>query len=232
MIFGEAWKKAVQKGAFEMGMSFPDNALELMAVHAKELSEWNRRINLTTITDPMEMAEKHYLDSLAAMPLLREIFKSENCRGVSLLDVGSGGGFPGIPLKISLSGLSVTMVDKVAKKVSFLKHAVRIMGLENTSASHSRIEIGEGGDFTGSFDVVACRAFSDIWDFAARALPCLKDGGRLIAYKGKLVDVEIDRFEKSLEKTPLNVVIEKTTYHTLPFTQSKRAIVVLKKDTQ
>ena len=103
-----------------------------MEVYAQTLLTWNRKINLTAITDPLQIAEKHFIDSVAACSSVR------NCQ--TLMDLGSGGGFPGIVLKIMMPDLKIQLVDSVLKKINFLKHVIRTLRLEKIDAIHARAE--------------------------------------------------------------------------------------------
>lgn len=142
-----------------------------------ELLRWNRSINLTAITDPDEAVVKHLVDSLTLLPYLRG---DEN-----LLDMGSGGGLPGLPLKIVMPGISLTSVDAVAKKISFQKHIIRSFALSGAVARHGRLEeLGKDAALAGHFDVVVARAFASLSDCLRFARPFLRSGGRLIAMKG------------------------------------------------
>ena len=171
------WKKVIRDGAAQLGMDVSDEQAGFFGVHARELLNWNQRINLTAVTDPLEVAVKHYVDSIAAVPFIKP--------NASLLDAGSGGGFPGMPLKIMLPQLNVTLLEVRRKRVSFLKHALRTMGIADVSVCGERLETAtEYLASEGGFDVVVSRAFSNLKVFAVNALPVLKPGGRLLAYKG------------------------------------------------
>ena len=160
-----------------LGLAVTVSQAQVMGEHALELLQWNRVTNLTTITDPLDVALKHYVDALAAAPWIGDRAR--------VLDAGSGGGFPGIPLAILRSDLSVTLVDSVRKKVSFLKHAIRTLGLSGIDAVHGRLEdLCLLPEYRGKFDRVVCRAFSSLEDFANLALPFLAPGGCLLAMKG------------------------------------------------
>jgi 16S rRNA (guanine527-N7)-methyltransferase len=179
------WQRTVIEGAAALAIEVTDEQVRAMGAHARLLLEWNRTTNLTAITDPMEVAVKHYVDSLAAALWIDE--------GVRILDAGSGGGFPGIPLKILCPDFSVTLVDSVRKKVSFLKHAIRTIGLEGIDAVHGRLEaIGEAPRYRGAFDMVVCRAFSSLETFAERTADFLAPGGSLLALKGPQTDHPLD----------------------------------------
>lgn len=180
-IDSSQWRRAVIEGAAALVIEVTDDQARAMNSHARLLLEWNRTTNLTAITDPMEVAVKHYVDSLAAVLWIGE--------GVRILDAGSGGGFPGIPLNILRPELSVTLVDSVRKKVSFLKHAIRTIGLEGIEAVHGRLEaLGESPRYRGTFDIVVCRAFSSLETFAERTADFLAPGGSLLALKGPQTD--------------------------------------------
>jgi 16S rRNA (guanine527-N7)-methyltransferase len=171
------WRQTVIEGAFALGLEITDGQARCMSEHARELLQWNQVTNLTTITDPLEVALKHYVDALAVAPWIGDQAR--------VLDAGAGGGFPGIPIKIVRPDLTITMVDSVRKKVSFLKHAVRTLGLIGIDAVHGRLEdLGPLPEYRGKFDWVVCRAFSPLDVFVSRALPFLANGGCLLAMKG------------------------------------------------
>jgi 16S rRNA (guanine527-N7)-methyltransferase len=172
------WKTVIREGAGQLGIGVSDGQAALFAAHAREMVHWNKRINLTSVTDPLEMAVKHYLDSIAAVALLQP--------GASLLDVGSGAGFPGIPLKIMRPSLQVTLLEARRKRVSFLKHAVRSLELGAVNVLHERVErMRDLLAPDSGFDVIVSRAFSELRQFARHGLPLLNPGGCLVAYKGK-----------------------------------------------
>ena len=118
-IGSREWQRLVIDGARKLGIEIDESVVAAFSVHAFELVKWNRKINLTSITQPREIAIKHFVDSLVPAP-----FIPENAR---LLDIGSGGGFPGIPLKILKPSLSVLLIDGVRKKANFLKQLLRAL---------------------------------------------------------------------------------------------------------
>lgn len=143
----------------------------------EELLRWNKKVNLTSIRSLEEVVVKHLADSLSVLTLLQS--------GERLLDVGSGGGFPGLPLAIVEPAREVVTVDSVGKKIQFQRHVVRQLGLTHCVPLHLRVEdLPRWKGFNDGFDVVVSRAFASITDFAALARPCLRQGGRLIAMKG------------------------------------------------
>ena len=161
----------------ELGLDVAPEAVVRLERLADELQRWNRRRNLTAITGRDEILEKHLLDSLTLLPLI-----NSPCR---LLDIGSGAGFPGLPLKIARPDLEVVSVDAVGKKIDFQRHIVRAFGLAGFTALHERIEsLAEQADFRQRFEIVTARALSSLGELQAMAKPFLVPGGRLLAMKG------------------------------------------------
>ncbi len=141
---------------------------------------WNERFNLTAITEKDEVEVKHFIDSLSSVDLI-----SENA---SLLDIGSGAGFPSLPLKIVRPDITLTMVDSVNKKVGFLNEVVKRLNLEGAEAIHSR---AEDLDKDKKYDFVVSRAVASLSTLLEYCLPFVKEGGYLIAYKSEKTDEEI-----------------------------------------
>jgi len=157
----------------------------LFSIHAIELIKWTQKINITTITDPIEVASNHFLDSLVPAQFIPP--------EATLLDIGSGGGFPGIPLKVILPKLSVTLIDASRKKTSFLKHVVRTLKLDNIEALHLRAEdLAIQPSYMNRFDVIISRALTSLGAFVRLALPLLADGGVIIALKGEVDKADLD----------------------------------------
>lgn len=149
--------------------------------YAEMLRERNEKINLTAITEPEEVKVKHFLDSCSAAELLPG--------GASVLDIGSGAGFPGLPLKIVRPDLTVTLLDSVNKKVAFMNDVVAELKLSGVTAVHARIE-----DFPhkGEYDAVVSRAVAELSTLAEYALPFVKIGGAFIAYKSEKAESEAE----------------------------------------
>jgi 16S rRNA (guanine527-N7)-methyltransferase len=175
------WRQLLVKGAAQFGLQLSGGQLDLFQIYAEELLAWNRRINLTTITTPMGIAVKHFIDSLAGAGQLRI--------GWQVVDLGSGGGFPGIPLRIARPDLKLTLVDSVRKKNSFQKQVCRRLGLNDVRAVHARIEVLPlAPEHKGTYDAVVSRALADLTVLHRLAAPLLKKRGVLIAYRGRKMD--------------------------------------------
>ena len=207
------FKQRVKIGSKRLNINVSEHQADMMICHAKELMAWNKKINLTAIKEPLLIAEKHFIDSIAAVSFLG----NETC----LIDVGSGGGFPGIPIKIMKPDLKVVLVDSARKKVNFLKHAIRTLHLENIEAIHARVEDLHGDErYCNKFDAVISRAFTGLAHFEALVFPLLTEQGSLYAMKGKHADQEIT--PAILEKFDLQ-----TNHYLLPFEKSDRYIIKL-----
>ena len=180
----EQWKELFCLKGANHDIVFKDEYFMHLVKFVAELVTWNQKINLTSITDPEEVEEKHIIDSLIPAKYIPE--------NSSLLDLGTGGGFPGVPLKIFMPTLSVTLVDSVRKKVNFLKYVIGMLKLENITAHQLRVEdLANHPDFEGRFDVVISRAFTALDRFLQIAAPLVKSDGVIIAMKGREVDKEI-----------------------------------------
>ena len=183
------WNRLIVNGAETLGVQVSAFQVAQFSAHIRELLLWNRKTNLTAITLPSEVAIKHVVDSLA---IARWIHPE-----ASVLDVGSGGGFPGIPLKILMPSLSVTLIDSSRKKNSFQRHVIRTLGLVNIAAWQTRVEALSAdpdrlrGGNSKTFSVIVCRAFTDLARFVEMAMPLLAPAGMMIAMKGRISSEEL-----------------------------------------
>lgn len=143
------------------------------------LLSWNERMNLTAITDPAEIAVKHYLDALTLKRVLPQV------GGLRLIDVGAGAGFPGLPLAIAFPRLQTTLMDSTAKKLRFVDHAAESLGLDNVRTLHARAEdAGRDQSHRQAYDIVVARAVARLPVLVEYSLPLCKAGGQVIAMKG------------------------------------------------
>lgn len=143
------------------------------------LVEWNKKINLTAITEKKEVYLKHFYDSIA--PILQGRIKNQN---IKLLDIGAGAGFPSLPMKILYPALDVTVIDSLNKRILFLNHLADELDLEKVHFYHGRAEdFAQDKDFRAQFDIVTARAVARIQILAELTIPFLKVGGRLLALK-------------------------------------------------
>lgn len=168
----------LQQGATSLGLRLPEPTLRTLLAYLDMLGRWNRVYNLTAVRDPAQMATHHLLDSLAIVPLLE---RHAAGRPLRLLDVGSGGGLPGVVLAACHADWQVTCVDAVAKKTSFIQQVALELGLPNLRAVHARVESLP----PAQADVVTSRAFASLHDFTRWTVQHLAPQGVWLAMKGK-----------------------------------------------
>lgn len=204
------------RGAEALGLTLSSVNLDQFSIFASELCKWNRKINLTSIVQPEEIAIKHFIDSLA-LGLYADM------RG-ELLDIGSGGGFPSIPIKIVFPDIGIVSVDAVEKKILFQRHVVRKLALERFSALHCRVE-NLPEHYKGTFDCIVSRAFSGITGFVKSALPFLRNDGVIVAMKGKDGKKEAEEFVDELDR--IGAVISSVHEFQLPLLNDARSLIII-----
>ena len=178
------------------------------------LIEQNKFFNLTAITAPEEIEIKHFIDSVSAYPYISG----------AVADIGSGAGFPAVPLKIIKPELEFTLIDSLNKRVNFLNALIEKLGLENIRAIHSR---AEDLPKTTKYDTIVARAVSELNTLAEYCIPFVKVGGRFIAYKSNDCEEEIKRAKKAI--SVLGGEIEQTEEITLFETDIKRKLIIIRK---
>jgi 16S rRNA (guanine527-N7)-methyltransferase len=210
--------EAIDAGALRLGLTLPAQTAGALWDYASELLRWNMRVNLTAITEPSEVVEKHLLDSLAVLP--------ELVGSTQLLDLGAGGGLPSIPLALALPRLGVTLVDAVQKKVGFLKHAAARLGLApRVRAVHLRALGNPQREGLALADTVIARAFMEVGEFTRLAKPYLQPRGRVVALLGRAPSELALRAMAEAE----GLMLERFRAYTLPWSGDPRAVVVLRK---
>ena len=213
------WERRLLEGVsrLEVGVELPTEWARACARYKDELLRWNTRVNLTAITSPEEVAEKHFLDSVAVLP--------EVAGARSLLDVGAGAGFPGLPLKLAVQGLDVTLVDAVAKKVGFLKHVAAQLQLSGVRAVHGRAEGRREAEGLPAVERVIARAFTDLESWLALAPAYLAEGGRVVAMLGRAPPRR--EVEGAAARHGLRLVTERR--YVLPSRGDPRAVAVFER---
>jgi 16S rRNA (guanine527-N7)-methyltransferase len=194
-------------GLADLGLNVPDSAQQKLLAFRDLLLKWNKTYNLTALRDPAQAISHHLLDSLAILPLLD---------GGNLLDVGSGGGLPGIPLAIARPELQVCMVDTVQKKTTFLQQAVIELGLKNVTVNHARVE-----EMQGQYAQITSRAFAELGLFVSLTRHLLAPNGRWLAMKGIRPDDE-------LKGLSADIVVEAIIPLTVPGLGAERHLIILK----
>ena len=207
------------QGGKTFGIDLDEKTIEAFDLYLKELLKWNQKINLTAIRSERGVVLKHFIDSFSIYPYLDQ--------HSSVLDIGSGAGFPGIPLKMVQPTLAVSLIDSVRKKVDFQRHIIRILGLKGIEAIHARVQDKEIlQNLGGRFDIILSRAFSGLRTFLVLSFPLLKEKGTAIAMKGAVDHKEI---ELLTEAEAAKYRLEKSVSLTLPFSSFKRTILLFQK---
>lgn len=175
------------KSAEDVGLELSKEQYEKFITYMKLLQEWNQKINLTAIVEDEEIIKKHFIDSIKAFK--REEFKTAN----TLIDVGTGAGFPGLPIAIMRNDIKVTLLDSLNKRINFLNTVIRELKLDNVTTIHSRAEDGaRDKKLREKFDIATSRAVANMSVLSEFCLPYVKIGGNFIALKGPSVDQEIE----------------------------------------
>ncbi len=178
----------LKQGATELGLELPLDRVDLFRKYFAELIDWNTRINLTGITGCEEVQEKHFLDSMTVCFALPRPIPE----GFRLIDVGSGAGFPGIPLKIMFPQIELVLLESTGKKANFLHHLVEILSLQKVQVINARAEdLAQSSGYRESFDAVTARALAEMATLSELTLPFCRIGGRFIAQKKGEITEEI-----------------------------------------
>ncbi|MBE6107264.1 MAG: 16S rRNA (guanine(527)-N(7))-methyltransferase RsmG [Erysipelotrichaceae bacterium] len=183
----------------ENGLELTDHQIQQFEIYASTLKEWNEKMNLTAITEFEEVLDKHFYDSL--LPSFSSSIKGTLC------DVGTGAGFPSIPLKIAYPELNIVMIEPLGKRVTFLKEVVRVLELEHVECINARAE-DYAKDHRECFDVVTARAVANLRMLSELCIPLVKKGGLFLAMKGSS-GLEEDKEAAHALKT-LGCTLEKT----------------------
>ena len=211
-----------ERGLFELGITLSEQQKTQFLQYYELLVEWNSFMNLTAITEFDQVITKHFLDSLSLVKIC------DVAQAGRILDVGTGAGFPGIPLKIIYPELEVVLLDSLNKRVKFLNEVIERLGLTGITAIHGRAEdIAKQKEYRGSFDLVVSRAVANLSSLSEYCLPFVKTGGLFVPYKSGSVDLELSEAEKAIKV--LGGEYRDTVRFTLPDTDIDRTLVVIGK---
>ena len=215
-----------EKGLSDLDISLTEEQKSRFLTYYELLTEWNAVMNLTAITEFQEVVVKHFLDSLSLVKV--SAFREKN-GDVRLLDVGTGAGFPGIPLKIAFPELKVTLLDSLGKRVKFLQEVIRTLDLQEIEALHGRAEdYGKKKEYRESYDFCVSRAVANLSSLSEYCLPFVKVGGCFISYKSGKIEEEKKQAEKAVAL--LGGSFRETVRFRLADTDMERAFCVIGKE--
>ncbi|MEG6584432.1 16S rRNA (guanine(527)-N(7))-methyltransferase RsmG [Dendrosporobacter sp. 1207_IL3150] len=216
------FSEALEQAAVNYGISLTNDQINAYNSYFNLLIEWNEKINLTAITEPQDVAVKHIIDSLSCYS--EEVFKP----GAHIIDVGTGAGFPGLPLKIWQPNLKLTLLDSLNKRVNFLQTVVDILKIDNVKVIHNRAEEGANKrEYREQYDVAVSRAVARLNVLCELCMPFVKVGGYFVALKGAQYQSEVSEAQRALEV--LGGEIFKIQPVKLPGLDDVRAVVYIKK---
>lgn len=216
----EEFKKIMIFYGEKIDIKFTEEQLNQFYKYMNLLLEWNEKINLTAITDPNEVILKHFIDSLTINKYIKE--------NSTLADVGTGAGFPGIPLKILRPDLKITLVDSLNKRINFLNEVINKLNLVNIETVHSRIEdFGKDKKYRESFDFVTARAVANLAVLSEYLLPIAKVGGQCVCMKGSSVEEELSNGKNAIKVLGGN--IKNIDEFVLPDSDMSRNVIIIDK---
>lgn len=219
------------ENAYKCGVEIDEATMDKLRDFYEILVETNKSMNLTAITEYEDVLYKHFLDSLLVIRALKDAGfekEAEAFEGAKIADIGTGAGFPGIPLKICFPDIKITLVDSLNKRIRFIQETCGELGLKGVTAVHGRSEeLGRNPEYRDSFDFVLSRAVASMPVLAEYCMPFAKKGGMFIAYKAEGVENEAKEAEMAVKK--LGGEIKKIIPVPLEGTEIVREFVIIKK---
>lgn len=207
----------------EIDIMFTEEQLKQFYQYMNLLIEWNEKINLTAIVEPKEIILKHFIDSLT---ITKYIGKNQ-----SVIDIGTGAGFPGIPLKIVRKDLKITLLDSLNKRIHFLDEVIKDLALENIDTVHARIEeYAKNKNYRETYNIATSRAVANLTTLSEYMLPMVRINGMAICMKGSEISEEISKSKNSIKL--LGGEISKIEEFTLPKSDYKRNLILIEKARQ
>ena len=216
----DSFKELMRSYGSQIDIEFNEEQLNKFYKYMQLLLEWNEKINLTAITEPKEIILKHFVDSLTISKYIDD--------DKTVADVGTGAGFPGIPLKIYRPDLRITLVDSLNKRINFLNEVINNLKLEKINTVHSRVEdFGKDKEYREKYDYVTARAVANLSTLSEYLIPITKIGGKCICMKGNDVKEELDNGKNAINL--LGGEISKIDCFELPNSDISRNIIIIDK---
>ena len=216
----EEFKKVLYEKTKQIGIELTEEQLEKFYLYMNILLKWNEKINLTAITNEEEIILKHFVDSLTINKYIED--------SKSLIDVGTGAGFPGIPIKILRQDLKITLLDSLNKRINFLNEVIEKLELKNIECIHGRAEeFGKNKNYREKYDISTSRAVANMSTLSEYLIPFVKIGGKVLAMKGDKAEEELEEAKKAIKL--LGGKVENIDNFYLPNSDIKRSIIIIKK---
>lgn len=235
--------KTLKDGTEKMGIEISQKQVEQFTKYKDILLEWNKKMNLTAITEEKEIVIKHFLDSLSCIqtgylsvrpkagpsgPVVEPVRLSAGENRAKTIDIGTGAGFPGIPLKIMLPDIKLTLLDSLKKRISFLEKVCSELNLDNVEIIHGRAEdLGQNKDYREKYNCALSRAVAALNVLVEYSLPFVKTGGVFICQKGPKLTEEIEDAKKAIKILGGKIIEQKNI--SLPFSDREHHILIIKK---
>ena len=204
----------------KLNLTLTEEQIEKFYNYMNLLIEWNKKINLTAIIEPKDIILKHFIDSLTIEKYIK--------KGETIIDVGTGAGFPGIPLKITREDLKITLADSLNKRINFLNEVINKLDLKNIETIHTRAEeLGKNKKYREKFDIATSRAVANMSTLSEYLIPFIKVKGRCICMKSSDIDTELENAKKAINI--LGCEIESKDKFDLPNSDLGRSVIILRK---
>ena len=204
----------------KIDVNLTDEQILLFEKYQDLLLDWNEKINLTAITEENDIIIKHFIDSLTIIKYVKDNDK--------VIDVGTGAGFPGIPLKIVNKSINLTLLDSLNKRINYLNDVIINLGMENVETIHARAEeLSRNKEYREKYDIVTARAVANLKTLSEYCIPFVKLGGYFVCMKGSNIEEELEIAKEHIKI--LGGKIEQIEEITLPDTDMKRNIIIIKK---
>ena len=204
----------------KLNLTLTEEQIEKFYNYMNLLIEWNKKINLTAIVEPKDIILKHFIDSLTIEKYIK--------KGENIIDVGTGAGFPGIPLKIAREDLKITLADSLNKRINFLNEVINKLNLKDIETIHTRAEeLGKNKKYREKFDIATSRAVANMSTLSEYLIPFIKVKGGCICMKSSDIDTELENAKKAINI--LGCEIESKDKFNLPNSDLGRSVIILRK---